>query len=106
MSTRKKDIDPTTELVEEEDEQSLPEEEQDSAIDLAADAGSLAAGRGTIMSYLKLGPSSPRGAYRLINAKAEVLYVGKAKNIRKRIAAYARPTGYDPRIERMIAATT
>jgi hypothetical protein len=29
MSTGKKDIDPTTELVEEEDEQSLPEEEQD-----------------------------------------------------------------------------
>jgi excinuclease ABC subunit C len=34
-----------------------------------------------------------------------VLYVGKAKNIRKRIIAYTRPTGYDPRIERMIAAT-
>jgi excinuclease ABC subunit C len=34
-----------------------------------------------------------------------VLYVGKAKNIRKRIIAYARPTGYEPRIERMIAAT-
>src|SRR6202035_671839 len=33
------------------------------------------------------------------------LYVGKTKNIRKRIATYARPTGYDPRIERMIAAT-
>ncbi len=28
-----------------------------------------------------------------------------AKNIRKRIIAYARPTGYEPRIERMIAAT-
>ena len=104
MSTGKKDIDPTTELVEEEDEQSLPEEEQDSPIDLAADAGSLAAGRGTIVRYLKLAPSSP-GVYRMIDAKGEVLYVGKAKNIRKRIAAYARPTGYDPRIERMIAAT-
>jgi excinuclease ABC subunit C len=34
-----------------------------------------------------------------------VLYVGKAKNIRKRIIAYTRPTGYDSRIERMIAAT-
>ena len=59
MSTGKKDIDPTTELVEEEDEQSLPEEEQDSAIDLAADAGSLAAGRGTIVRYLKLAPHLP-----------------------------------------------
>src|SRR5262249_18258887 len=35
----------------------------------------------------------------------EVLYVGKAKNIKKRITAYARPTGHDTRIERMIAAT-
>jgi len=36
--------------------------------------------------------------------KGDVLYVGKAKNIRKRIVAYTA-TGYDPRIERMIAAT-
>jgi excinuclease ABC subunit C len=34
-----------------------------------------------------------------------VLYVGKAKNVKKRIQAYARPTGLDTRIERMIAAT-
>jgi len=34
-----------------------------------------------------------------------VLYVGKAKNIRKRVTAYARPTGHDSRISRMIAAT-
>jgi excinuclease ABC subunit C len=41
----------------------------------------------------------------MIDAKGDVLYVGKAKNIRKRIIAYTRPTGYDSRIERMIAAT-
>src|SRR5690242_4439381 len=41
----------------------------------------------------------------MIDANGEVLYVGKAKNIRKRVLAYARPTGYEPRIERMIAAT-
>jgi excinuclease ABC subunit C len=104
MSTSRKDIDPATDLVEEDEEQSLPEPEQDSAIDLAADAGSLAAGRDTITRYIKLAPSSP-GVYRMIDVKGEVLYVGKAKNIRKRIASYARPTGYDPRIERMIAAT-
>ncbi|MGA7335031.1 MAG: excinuclease ABC subunit UvrC, partial [Pseudolabrys sp.] len=33
------------------------------------------------------------------------LYVGKAKNIKKRVTAYARPTGHDTRISRMIAAT-
>jgi len=34
-----------------------------------------------------------------------VLYVGKAKNIRKRILSYARPTGHVTRIARMIAVT-
>jgi excinuclease ABC subunit C len=41
----------------------------------------------------------------MLDAAGEVLYVGKAKNIRKRVIAYARPTGHDTRIERMIAAT-
>ena len=41
----------------------------------------------------------------MIDANGDVLYVGKAKNIRKRIIAYTRPTGYEPRIERMIAVT-
>ncbi|TMJ34700.1 MAG: excinuclease ABC subunit UvrC [Alphaproteobacteria bacterium] len=102
MNGAPKDIDPTTELTEEEDEQSLPE--QDLSIDLAAAVGSLPAGRAAIVRYSKLAPSSP-GVYRMVDAKGDVLYVGKAKNIRKRIVAYARPTGYDTRIERMIAAT-
>src|SRR6516162_7929326 len=51
-------------------------------------------------------PSTPRpGVYRMIDGRGDVLYVGKAKNIKKRITAYARPTGLDTRIERMIAAT-
>jgi excinuclease ABC subunit C len=95
------DTDPTTELREDEDEPALPELE--SEIDLAA-AGPLAAGRAVILNHAKLAPSSP-GVYRMTDANGDVLYVGKAKNIRKRITAYARPTGYDPRIERMIAAT-
>jgi excinuclease ABC subunit C len=104
MNGPRKDIDPTTELVEEDEEQALPEPEQESAIDLAAGSESLAAGSAAIVRHAKLAPSSP-GVYRMIDAKGDVLYVGKAKNIRKRIVAYARPTGYDPRIERMIAAT-
>src|SRR5262249_53312985 len=39
------------------------------------------------------------------DAGGEVLYVGKAKSIRKRIASYVRPSGHEPRIARMIAAT-
>ena len=36
---------------------------------------------------------------------SDVLYVGKAKNVRKRLSSYARPTGHVTRIARMIAAT-
>jgi excinuclease ABC subunit C len=104
MNSPKKDVDPTVELTEEEDEQSLPEPEQGPDIDLAIAAGALPAGRAVILRYSKLAPSSP-GVYRMIDAKGDVLYVGKAKNIRKRVVAYARPTGYDTRIERMVAAT-
>src|SRR5258706_5047766 len=101
MNGSKNDIDPASELLEEDEEQALPEPEQD--FDLAA-TGPLAVGRAVIASHAKLAPSSP-GVYRMIDAKGDVLYVGKAKNICKRIIAYGRPTGYDPRIERMIAAT-
>jgi excinuclease ABC subunit C len=100
MSGAKKDIDPATELLEEDEDQSLPETEQ---IDLAA-AGPLAAGRAAIMRHAKTAPPGP-GVYRMIDRNGDVLYVGKAKSIRKRVISYTRPTGYDPRIERMIAAT-
>jgi len=103
MNGPKKDVDPATELVEEDEETALPELEQESTIDLSA-AGPLAIGRAVIANHAKLAPPSP-GVYRMIDAHGDVLYVGKAKNIRKRIIAYTRPTGYDPRIERMIAVT-
>ncbi len=110
MNGSKKDIDPATELADtdladEEDEPSLPELEHETAIDLSAGSGPLAVGRAAIARHIKLAPRSP-GVYRMIDAQGEVLYVGKANNIRKRIASYARPTGYDTRIERMIAATS
>ena len=41
----------------------------------------------------------------MVDAKGEVLYVGKAKNIKKRVTAYTRPTGHDNRIVRMISGT-
>ncbi|MGH6771794.1 MAG: excinuclease ABC subunit UvrC [Xanthobacteraceae bacterium] len=104
MSIPRKDIDPASELAEEEDESTLPEIERESEIDLGVGSGPLAAGRAAILRHIKHAPNAP-GVYRMIGAQGDVLYVGKAKNIRKRIASYGRPTGYDPRIERMIAAT-
>ncbi|HEY1546114.1 MAG TPA: excinuclease ABC subunit UvrC, partial [Xanthobacteraceae bacterium] len=55
--------------------------------------------------HAKLAPASS-GVYRMIGAAGEVLYVGKAKSLKKRVLSYARPTGHDSRIARMIAATT
>jgi excinuclease ABC subunit C len=99
MNGTPKDIDPASELREDEEESSLPE------LDLnEAPAGTLKAGRSAIARFVKHAPSAP-GVYRMIDAKGEVLYVGKAKNIKKRVTAYTRPVGHDSRITRMIAAT-
>lgn len=61
-------------------------------------------GHACIQSYLKTLDSSP-GVYRMLDAQARVLYVGKARNLRARVSSYARAGGHTPRIERMIAAT-
>jgi excinuclease ABC subunit C len=99
MSGTKKDIDPASELREDEEESSLPD------LDLnELPPGTLAAGRAAIARFVKHAPSAP-GVYRMIDDKGEVLYVGKAKHIKKRVTAYTRPTGHDSRITRMIAAT-
>src|SRR5262245_16226674 len=94
-----KDIDPASELVEEDDEQTLPEGEE-----LALDDGASARGGASLPRYAKLAPSAP-GVYRMLDAAGEVLYVGQAKNIKKRLMSYPRPTGHDTRIERVIAST-
>jgi excinuclease ABC subunit C len=95
------ELDPAT-GTEEEDEARLPE-----IMDVGAEAvaeGPLAVGRAAIERAVRLAPSSS-GVYRMLNAAGDVLYVGKAKSVRKRLASYARPTGQPVRIERMIAAT-
>jgi excinuclease ABC subunit C len=102
MNGRKTDIDPEIDLAEEDDDTALPESDAEPS---EFPAGSLARGRAAIMRFAKLAPPSP-GVYRMIDAEGEVLYVGKAKSIRKRIVSYARPTGHDTRITRMIAATS
>ena len=61
-------------------------------------------GHECIRSYLKSLDNSP-GVYRMLDEKGAVLYVGKARNLKKRVASYAKPTGHSARIGRMIAAT-
>jgi excinuclease ABC subunit C len=97
------DVDPATSAPDEEDEPRLPEAAEEPAEAVAE--GPLAAGHAAIENAVRLAPTSP-GVYRMLNKGNDVLYVGKAKNVRKRLASYARVNAPLPaRILRMIAAT-
>ncbi len=72
--------------------------------DPPADSPESLTGHKLIQSYLKTLDSSP-GVYRMLDAQARVLYVGKARNLRARVSNYARPSGHSGRIARMIRET-
>jgi excinuclease ABC subunit C len=57
-----------------------------------------------IQKYLSTLDTSP-GVYRMLDEKARVLYVGKARNLKARVSNYARQGGHSARIERMISET-
>ena len=57
-----------------------------------------------IATHLRSLPAAP-GVYRMIDAKGDPLYVGKARNLRKRVSAYARPQRMPERIRLMVAQT-
>ena len=51
---------------------------------------------------LKSLPNRP-GVYRMMNTAGETLYVGKARDLKKRVASYFNKQGHDPRIAAMIS---
>src|SRR3954469_1642195 len=57
-----------------------------------------------IAEYLRTLPDAP-GVYRMLNAAGDVLYVGKAKSLKKRVSSYALRGGHNDRITRMIGET-
>ena len=61
-------------------------------------------GHETILEFVKTLPGMP-GVYRMMNAAGDVLYVGKAKSLKKRVFAYTTPEKHPIRLQRMIAAT-
>ena len=65
---------------------------------------SLKRGTKIISDVVKTLTSSP-GVYRMIDDDGNPLYVGKAKNLKRRVANYSRPAKLAIRLKRMIAAT-
>jgi len=61
-------------------------------------------GAEVIKAFVKTLPPSP-GVYRMFDEAGEVVYVGKARNLKARVTNYTRPEGLDIRIRRMIEAT-
>ncbi len=75
-----------------------------SSADSASDPIAPLRGAERIAAYLKMLPDAP-GVYRMLDAKGDVLYVGKAKSLKKRVAAYASGRPHSDRLTRMIADT-
>jgi excinuclease ABC subunit C len=78
--------------------ESAPEAETEAA------PAAVEAGTEVIRRFWKTLPNSP-GVYRMLDRAGEVLYVGKARKLKARVASYARGQGHSNRIARMIAET-
>ena len=65
---------------------------------------SIETGPAVIQRYLKSLANTP-GVYRMLDAKGDVLYVGKARSLKNRVTNYARLGSHDNRITRMILST-
>ncbi|HMB48001.1 MAG TPA: excinuclease ABC subunit UvrC, partial [Afifellaceae bacterium] len=61
-------------------------------------------GPDVIAAAVKNLPNAP-GVYRMLNHAGDVLYVGKARSLKKRVLSYTRMSGQNNRIARMIHLT-
>jgi len=69
-----------------------------------ARAPSLAEGVALLEAHLKTLPASP-GVYRMLNAAGDALYVGKARNLKRRVTSYTQTDRLPMRLKRMVAET-
>ncbi|HEY8566640.1 MAG TPA: excinuclease ABC subunit UvrC [Beijerinckiaceae bacterium] len=92
-------------ILDDQDEDAVLVEDGSSVeFDLEATPDSIRAGTEIIRHFWQTLPSGP-GVYRMFDAKGDVLYVGKAKNLKARVGSYARGQAHSNRIARMIGHT-
>ena len=68
------------------------------------DYSAIEAGVAAIAGFVKTLPDTP-GVYRMLGEKGDVLYVGKAKSLKKRVGSYTKFDKLPFRIQRMVALT-
>ena len=66
---------------------------------------SLSRGLEVIRERVKTLPNQP-GVYRMLNQRGDVLYVGKARDLKKRVTSYTQANRLALRLQRMVAETT
>ncbi|MGF1606278.1 MAG: excinuclease ABC subunit UvrC [Rhodothalassiaceae bacterium] len=77
---------------------------QPATADPRRDTPDLAQGIAAITAAVATAPNDP-GVYRMLDSRGDVLYVGKAKAIKKRVTAYTQPNRQTNRLLRMIGLT-
>lgn len=65
----------------------------------------LSTGLERIKEYTQTLPAKP-GVYRMLNDRGQVIYVGKAKNLKNRVANYTQAPRLTVRLKRMVSETT
>ena len=61
-------------------------------------------GAALIADYVKRLPDTP-GVYRMLGDEGEVLYVGKARSLKKRVVQYAQGRAHSQRLQHMVSLT-